>query len=62
MAFCSVVLIIFTRFKLNNWYYVNFTDTMDSGQIDQQLAQDLEVKLDYPESQVDCTIHYDERN
>lgn len=56
---------------------------MDSGQIDQQLAQDLEVKLktlfmaisnesiitvfnvvcfDYPESQVDCTIHYDERN
>lgn len=22
-----------------------FTDTMDSGQIDQQLAQDLEVKL-----------------
>lgn len=55
---------------------------MDSGQIDQQLAQDLEVKLktsfmaisnesiitalnvvcfDYPESQVDCTIHYDEK-
>lgn len=52
---------------------------MDSGQIDQQLAQDLEVKLktsfmaisnesiitalnvvcfDYPESQVDCTIHW----